>query len=347
MDDIVNKPPTGQQNVRPLVRVRNLKMHFPVREGWFRKVVNAVKAVDDISFDIFKGETLALVGESGCGKTTAGRCLLHLLTPTDGSIEFDGHQLDTMVRNQLRRLRPRMQIVFQDPFGSLNPRMTVGQALGEPLRVHRIVPEDAIPKRVSETLERVGLSSSFRDRYPHEFSGGQRQRISIARALVHDPDFIMCDEAVSALDASVQAQVINLLKELQSDLGLTYLFISHDLNVVRYIADRVAVMYLGKIVELAGTAELFASPKHPYTQALLSANPVPDPSVPMKTVVLEGDVPSPINVPPGCAFHQRCPKTFAPCDQAVPEPLYLAEGAPTQTSMVRCHLYTTDSANTA
>ena len=318
MTDATNSCPVGQRNAEPLVRVRNMKMHFPVRDGLFRKVTNSVKAVDDISFDIFKGETLALVGESGCGKTTAGRCLLRLLTPTDGSIEFDRHQLGAMGRNELRRLRPRMQIVFQDPFGSLNPRMTVAQTLGEPLRVHRIVPENAISKRVAETLERVGLSPSFRDRYPHEFSGGQRQRISIARALVHEPDFIVCDEAVSALDVSVQAQVINLLKELQNDLGLSYLFISHDLNVVRYIADRVAVMYLGKIVELAETGELFAAPKHPYTQALLSANPVPDPSISLETVVLEGDVPSPINVPPGCAFHQRCPRAFAPCDKAVP-----------------------------
>ena len=303
-----------------LLQVRDLAKHFPVRGGLFRRVTGAVKAVNGVSFDIAAGETLALVGESGCGKTTTGRAILRLVEPTHGSVHFDGTDIRALKGETLRRMRRRMQIVFQDPYGSLNPRMTVGAAIREGLIVHRIAEGDAANKRVAGLLEEVGLRPDVASRYPHEFSGGQRQRIGIARALAVEPSFIVCDEPVSALDVSVQAQVVNLLMDLQRDRGLAYLFIAHDLAVVAHMADRVAVMYLGRIVELAPRATLFATPLMPYTQALLSAVPQPDPTVRRERMLLPGEPPSPANPPSGCVFHPRCPHPAkdTACTQIVP-----------------------------
>jgi len=307
----------------PLLQIRDLKMYFPVTEGTiFQKTVAEVKAVDGVSLDIAKGETLGLVGESGCGKTTIGRCILQLERATEGEIRFEGQDLTRLNQRELVPVREKIQVIFQDPYSSLNPRMKIGAMLEEPMRVHRIISDAAKRKeRVRELLSVCGLDPKFADRYPHEMSGGQRQRVGIARALALDPDFIICDEAVSALDVSIQAQVINLLEDLRDEFNLTYLFIAHDLSVVRHISNRVAVMYLGNLVELADGDELFDNPKHPYTRALLDAVPIPDPVVEdeRQHKVIEGEVPSPINPPSGCVFHPRCPLAVDTCRTSVPE----------------------------
>ena len=307
----------------PLLQIRDLKMYFPVTEGTiFQKTVAEVKAVDGVSLDIAKGETLGLVGESGCGKTTIGRCILQLERATEGEIRFEGQDLTRLNQRELVPVREKIQVIFQDPYSSLNPRMKIGAMLEEPMRVHRIISDAAKRKeRVRELLSVCGLDPKFADRYPHEMSGGQRQRVGIARALALDPDFIICDEAVSALDVSIQAQVINLLEDLREEFKLTYLFIAHDLSVVRHISNRVAVMYLGNLVELADGDELFDNPKHPYTRALLDAVPIPDPVVEdeRQHKVIEGEVPSPINPPSGCVFHPRCPLAVDTCRTSVPE----------------------------
>jgi oligopeptide transport system ATP-binding protein len=314
---------TASGNREVLLSVKNLKKHFPISSGIiFQRQVGAVKAVDDVSFDVYRGETLGLVGESGCGKSTTGRTVLQLYKPTSGSVVFENKELSTMPAEELRRMRRRMQMIFQDPFASLNPRMSVGRIVSEPLRIHNVMPNKKEEQEYVESLlERVGLNPYYVNRYPHEFSGGQRQRIGIARALALKPSFIVADEPISALDVSIQAQVVNLLEDLQDELNLTYLFIAHDLSMVRHICDRVAVMYLGKIVELANTDELYDNPLHPYTQALLSAVPVPDPMVEAKRqrFILTGDVPSPANPPRGCNFNTRCPVEFGLCHEE-PDP---------------------------
>ena len=306
-----------------LVEVNDLQMYFPVTSGIIlQRKVAEIKAVDGVSFFIRKGETLGLVGESGCGKTTTGRCILRLYEPTGGQVKYEGRNLQELDSGEMRAMRRQMQIIFQDPYGSLNPRMTCGDIVGEPLIVHKLTSgKGEYRDRVTELLQVVGLNPYMADRYPHEFSGGQRQRIGIARALAVNPGFIVCDEPVSALDVSIQAQVINLLEELQETFGLTYLFIAHDLSVVRHISDRVAVMYLGHIVEIADRTELYENPLHPYTKALLSAIPIPDPVIEAQRerIILEGDVPSPLNPPPGCVFHTRCPITIDDCQLEVPE----------------------------
>ncbi len=302
-----------------LVAVRDLTKHFPIKRGFWSRTVGSVKAVDGITFSIQPGEVLGLVGESGCGKTTAGRCILRLIEPTGGEVEFRGQDVLALDRSEIRSLRREMQIIFQDPYSSLNPRLTVGSMLVEALRIHGIAQGADGKARARELLEVVGLLPQHANRYPHEFSGGQRQRIGIARALSVDPKFIVCDEPVSALDVSVQAQVINLLLDLKQEFDLTFLFIAHDLAVVEHISDRVAVMYLGKLMELAEADELYRNPLHPYTKALMSAIPVPDPVVKRERIMLEGDVPSPANPPSGCPFHPRCPIATAECAEIVPE----------------------------
>lgn len=317
-----------------IVKVRDLKKHFPIMKGVFRRQVGAVRAVDGITFDIYRGETLGLVGESGSGKSTTGRVILQLELATEGTIEFEGTELTVTKGKALRSLRPRMQMIFQDPHASLNPRMNVASIIGEPLTEHNKARGEDRRKRIEELLSLVGLEPKHANRYPHEFSGGQRQRIGIARAIALNPDFIVADEPIAALDVSIQAQVVNLLEDLQDVLGLTYLFISHDLSMVRHIADRVAVMYLGKLMELGSVDRLYSSPKHPYTQALLSAVPVPDPVVEStrRRVILEGDIPSPANPPPGCPFNTRCPVAQDLCSAEVPEWRELEPGR-----WVACH----------
>jgi oligopeptide transport system ATP-binding protein len=319
-----------------LVQVRDLRMWFPIRRGVLQRHVGDVKAVDGLNFDIQSGETLGLVGESGCGKSTTGRAILQLYKPTGGSVIFDDNDLVMMKGEELRKMRRRMQMIFQDPYASLNPRMTVGGIVSEPLEVHNIGTRAERSERVKELLKVVGLNPYFINRYPHEFSGGQRQRIGVARALAVNPQFIVCDEPISALDVSIQAQVINLLEDLQAQFNLTYLFIAHDLSVVRHISDRIAVMYLGKVMELADRDELYRNPMHPYTQALLSAVPIPDPVIEekRKRIILEGDVPSPANPPKGCNFCTRCPKVMDVCREQ--EPVFKDYG---EGHFVACWLY--------
>ncbi|MDI3547942.1 MAG: peptide/nickel transport system ATP-binding protein [Halanaerobiales bacterium] len=303
-----------------LLEVNNLKKYFPVKAGVFRKTVGYVKAVDDISFYIKEGETLGLVGESGCGKSTTGATILRLEEATAGEVKFEGKDILSLNRRELREMRKEMQIIFQDPYASLNPRMTVADIVGEPLDIHNLARnKKERNEKVRELLGSVGLTAEQMNRYPHEFSGGQRQRIGIARALAVEPKLIIADEPVSALDVSIQAQVINILQDLQEEFGLTYLFIAHDLSVVKHISDRVAVMYLGKIVEMTDKRDLYNNPLHPYTQSLLSAIPIPDPTFKKERIILEGDVPSPVNPPAGCRFHPRCPKAMDICSQKEPE----------------------------
>ena len=309
-----------------LLEVADLKKHFPIKKGLFSRVQGYVRAVDGISFTIGRKETLGLVGESGCGKTTAGRTILRLLEPTSGDVRFQGRSVFAFDKAQQRQMRRNMQIVFQDPFGSLNPRMTVGSIVGEPLAVHRVGARRERKERVKELLQKVGLSADAVNRYPHEFSGGQRQRIGIARAIALNPKFVVCDEPVSSLDVSIQAQIINLLEELQEDFGLSYLFIAHDLSVVQHVSDRVAVMYLGQIVELGDGEAIYDNPIHPYTVALLSAIPVPDPKTKRKRIVLAGDVPSPVNPPEGCRFHTRCKHVMDRCKTEEPKLTDRGEG---------------------
>ncbi|PEL14171.1 ABC transporter ATP-binding protein [Bacillus sp. AFS017336] len=316
-----------------LLNVDHLKQYFPIKGGILGRTVNHVKAVDDISFHIYEGETLSIVGESGCGKSTTGRAILRLDEPTSGSIHFKEKDLLSLGKKEMRKIRKDLQVIFQDPFASLNPRQTIGQILSEALAIQNVVPKEERRARIEELLEHVGLRPEAMDRYPHEFSGGQRQRVGIARALAVDPKLIICDEAVSALDVSIQAQVLNLLKSLQKKFSLTFLFISHDLGVVRHISDRVMVMYLGKVVEIADKKSIFDNPQHPYTRALLSAIPVPNPVQQRERIILTGDVPSPIDPPSGCRFHTRCPFAIDICKTRVPE-LKLSE----QNHQVACHI---------
>ena len=321
----------------PLLKVQDLVKRFPVRGGLLGRTVGQVHAVDGVSFELPAGETLGVVGESGCGKSTTGRCILRLIEPTSGQVWFEGKSVTHAGKDELRALARDMQIIFQDPFASLNPRMTVSAIIGEALTIHKLTKTRAdYDARIVQLLETVGLSADHRRRYPHEFSGGQRQRIGIARALAVNPKLIVCDEAVSALDVSIQAQVINLLEDLQSQLGLTYIFIAHDLSVVEHISQRVAVMYLGRIVEIASARDLYTRPQHPYTEALLSAVPIPDPTVKRQRILLQGDVPSPIHPPPGCHFHTRCPLAQALCK--VESPVLKAVGDAADGHSVACHL---------
>ena len=317
------------------IEVKNLVKEFPIKKGFFNKQVGAVHAINNISFDIFKGETLGLVGESGCGKSTTGRCILGLIPPTSGSVKINDIEITSADPKTIQHLRKKMQIIFQNPYSSLNPRMTVKDILREPFIIHeKTLSKKDIDKKLIELLDMVGMSESVLQRYPHEFSGGQRQRIGIARALTLRPEFIVADEPVSALDISIQAQIINLMQKLKNELGLTYLFISHDLSVIRYVCDRVAVMYLGEIVEIAPTQELYSNPKHPYTQALLNSVPVPDPNKDLSSrIILKGDLPSPVTMPSGCKFHTRCPYVMDICSKVDPEYTKISED-----HTAKCHL---------
>lgn len=317
-----------------ILQVSHLKKYFPIKGGMFGKQIGAVKAVDDVSFNIKRGTTMGLVGESGCGKSTTGRTLLRLIPKTDGSVLFNGKDIYSLDHKELRDLRTKMQIIFQDPYSSLSPRLPVGEIIGEAVREHKLVPKEEYDEYLNKIMDDCGLQTYHKDRYPHEFSGGQRQRICIARALALNPEFVVCDEPVSALDVSVQAQIINLLKELQEKRNLTYLFISHDLSVVEHISDTIGVMYLGGLVETGSTEDIFANPLHPYTEALFSAIPMPDPDLQRNRIILEGNIPSPANPPSGCKFHTRCRKCMEICKTKIPEAKDMGNG-----HMVRCHLY--------
>lgn len=317
-----------------IVEVSHLKKYFPIKGGMVGKVVGNVKAVDDVSFSIKKGTTMGLVGESGCGKSTTGRTLLRLIEKTDGEVFFNGINMNQISKKELRALRTKMQIIFQDPYSSLSPRLPVGEIIGEAVKEHNLIPKEEYDEYVSKIMRECGLQPYHKDRYPHEFSGGQRQRICIARALALNPDFIVCDEPVSALDVSIQAQIINLLKDLQEQHNLTYLFISHDLSVVEHISDTVGVMYLGGLVETGDTKDIFKNPLHPYTKALFSAVPNPDPDIKVERIILEGSIPSPANPPSGCKFHTRCSKCMEKCKKEIPLPKDMGNG-----HVVRCHLY--------
>lgn len=319
-----------------LVVVKHLKKYFPIKAGLFKRTVGNVKAVDDVSFKIKRGTTMGLVGESGCGKSTIGRTMLRLLEKTDGEVYISGKEIFSLNKSELRAERPNIQIIFQDPYSSLSPRQPIGEIIGEAVREHNIVPKEEFDDYISRVMEACGLPEYYKPRYPHEFSGGQRQRICIARALALNPDFIICDEPVSALDVSIQAQIINLLRDLQKQFGLTYLFISHDLSVVEYISDTVGVMYLGNMVEFAPTEKIYANPKHPYTEALFSAIPVPDPDYKMERIILEGSIPSPANPPSGCKFHTRCRKCMEICKYVKPDFIEVEE-----EHFCACHLYNT------
>ncbi len=320
-----------------VLRVEHLKKYFPIATDFFGRPTAYLRAVDDISFTLERGKTIGIVGESGCGKTTLGRTILKLYDNTDGEIYFEGNNITVLSKSAMKKYRTDMQLIFQDPYSSLSPRMTVGNIIGEAVRQHHIVPKDEVHDYVLDIMKKCGLRPQFYDRYPHEFSGGQRQRICIARALAVKPKLVICDEPVSALDVSIQAQIINLLKELQTTMGLTYIFISHDLSVVKYITDRIMVMYLGNMMEMGDTAGIFRNPLHPYTQALFSAVPVPDPDVKMKRIILEGDIPSPANPPSGCKFHTRCSKCMGVCAAKAPRYVEAEAG-----HFVACHLYDTE-----
>ena len=317
-----------------ILEVSHLKKYFPVKGGFFGGVTGSVKAVDDISFNIKRGTTMGLVGESGCGKSTTGRTILRLIEKTSGDILFNGEEVNSADKKKLRELRTKMQIIFQDPYSSLSPRLPIGEIIGEAVRQHNLVPKEQYNDYITQVMLNCGLQEYHKDRYPHEFSGGQRQRICIARALALKPEFIVCDEPVSALDVSIQAQIINLLKELQEKQNLTYLFISHDLSVVEHISDTIGVMYLGGLVETGDTADIFGNPLHPYTKALFSAIPMPDPEIKIQRVILEGDIPSPANPPQGCKFHPRCKDCMAVCREQAPEAKDMGNG-----HVVKCHLY--------
>ena len=331
MEEIKKTPDTENEY---LLEVKNLVKWFPIKSSFFKQTIGNVRAVDGISFKIKRGQTMGLVGESGCGKSTAGRTILRLLEKTSGEVWFDGKEIFSLSKEELRRMRPRMQIVFQDPYSSLSPRLPVGEIIGEAVREHGIVPPEEYDDYITRVMKACGLPEYYKDRYPHEFSGGQRQRICIARALALSPDFIVCDEPVSALDVSIQAQIINLLRQLQKDFGITYLFISHDLSVVEHISDTVGVMYLGIMVEYSDTEKIFGKPLHPYTTALFSAIPIPDPDVKLNRIILKGSLPSPANPPAGCKFHTRCDKCMDICRCAVPEWSEVEPG-----HWCACHLY--------
>lgn len=324
----------GKENSSEILTVSHLKKYFPVKGGVFSRTVGQVKAVDDVSFAIKRGTTMGLVGESGCGKSTIGRTILRLLEKTDGQVFFAGKEVNAVTKKELRALRPKMQIIFQDPYSSLSPRLPVGEIIGEAVREHNLVSKNEFDGYITDIMNSCGLQTYHKDRYPHEFSGGQRQRICIARALALNPEFIVCDEPVSALDVSIQAQIINLLKDLQKKFHLTYLFISHDLSVVEHISDTVGVMYLGGLVEFGRTEDIFSQPLHPYTKALFSAIPVPDPDARIKRIILEGSIPSPANPPAGCKFHTRCDKCMEKCKSEIPAEKDMGNG-----HKVRCHLY--------